>query len=120
MALALSDAHGGVPSTLYAALTPLTYEELDAGFIHQYWTAEINTTRRSDHNARFRVLWGPLFKLLQGRHSAPALSGLQAMLQDPSYVTNFALTRVFAPLTPNTPSSYPVRTYLTLNNEQVS
>ena len=34
---------------------PAAYEDLDIAFTHTYWTPEINTTRRNDHNARFRV-----------------------------------------------------------------
>ena len=34
--------------------------DLDPAFLLKRWAAEINTSRRSDHDARFKVLWGPL------------------------------------------------------------
>jgi len=38
-----------------ACLTPEPYEDLDQPFVHQHWTVEINTTRRSDHNSKYKV-----------------------------------------------------------------
>jgi hypothetical protein len=34
---------------------PHTHEEFDINFVYQYWTPEINTTRRSDHSSRFKT-----------------------------------------------------------------
>jgi hypothetical protein len=42
------------------AVLPVPYLDLDPAFLLTRWAAEINTTRRSDHDARFKVLWGPL------------------------------------------------------------
>jgi hypothetical protein len=38
-----------------AAITPAPYEDVDPLFIHRRWAPEVNTTRRTDHSARFRV-----------------------------------------------------------------
>lgn len=42
-----------------AILTPEPAEDIDQNFIHNKWTVEINSTRRSDHTSKFKVTWGP-------------------------------------------------------------
>lgn len=49
------DAAASPLSTFTAAVTPQPYEELDSAFIHSRWTADVNTSRRSDHNSRFKT-----------------------------------------------------------------
>jgi hypothetical protein len=44
---------------------PLPHEEFDINYVYQYWTPEINTTRRSDHAARFAVTWNSFFDSAQ-------------------------------------------------------
>lgn len=39
----------------WTALTPRTFEEFDLSFNYQYWTPEINTSRRGDHATRFKT-----------------------------------------------------------------
>jgi len=46
-------------ATTSAALTPEPYEDLDPSFVHTKWGIEVNTTRRSDHSAKYKVSWGP-------------------------------------------------------------
>lgn len=36
-------------------LTPEPYEDVDPAFVHQKWSLEVNTTRRSDHNSKHKV-----------------------------------------------------------------
>jgi hypothetical protein len=60
LAPAVLDAERGVLSTTPAAILPTPYLDLDPAFLLTRWAAEINTSRRSDHDARFKVLWGPL------------------------------------------------------------
>jgi len=59
VAAAVLDNEWAALLTIPAALTPEPYEDLDQPFIHQKWGVEINTTRRSDHNSKYKVLWGP-------------------------------------------------------------
>jgi len=42
-----------------AVVLPAPHVDVDPTFIHRHWTFEANTTRRSDHEARYRVTWGP-------------------------------------------------------------
>lgn len=42
-----------------ACLTPEPFEDVDQAFVHQKWTLDLNTTRRSDHTSKYKVLWGP-------------------------------------------------------------
>lgn len=44
----------------WAFFGPAPAEDLDPGFVNTTWTPEINTTRRSDHNSRYKVTWAPL------------------------------------------------------------
>jgi heme/copper-type cytochrome/quinol oxidase subunit 2 len=38
---------------------PAPFEDIDPVFVHRHWTTEVNSTRRTDHGARYRVTWGP-------------------------------------------------------------
>jgi hypothetical protein len=94
-----------LPATL-----PAAYEDLDLAFIHSYWTPEINTTRRNDHNARFRVTWGTFMQ----RHLAAAGQATQPMAgpaffkahpvatlwRDGFYAHNVAALKLAAPVIP--------------------
>jgi hypothetical protein len=51
---------------------PLPHEEFDINYVYQYWTPEINTTRRSDHAARFAVTWNSFFDSAQAAVSSVA------------------------------------------------
>lgn len=42
-----------------AVLTPEPGEDIDQNFIHNKWTVEVNSTRRSDHTSKFKTIWGP-------------------------------------------------------------
>ena len=39
----------------YLTHLPNPHEEFDINFSYQFWAPEINTTRRSDHSARFKT-----------------------------------------------------------------
>jgi hypothetical protein len=41
-------------------LLPAAHMDLDLVFIFSRWAAEVNTSRRSDHAAKYAVVWGPL------------------------------------------------------------
>lgn len=60
LAPAVLDAERGVLLSTSAVTLPLPYLDLDPTFILTRWTAELNVSRRSDHDSRFKVLWGPL------------------------------------------------------------
>lgn len=45
-------------ATLLALDLPNPFEDLDPNFIYRRWTMEVNTTRRTDHSARFQVTAG--------------------------------------------------------------
>lgn len=60
------------------ALTPEPYEDLDQPFVHQHWTVEVNTTRRSDHASKYKVTWGPL-AAIKANASKPAALNAQAL-----------------------------------------
>jgi len=47
-------------ATAAGLILPMPYLDLDVSFLLTRWAAEVNTSRRSDHDARFRVTWGPL------------------------------------------------------------
>jgi hypothetical protein len=38
-----------------ACLTPEPFEDVDQTFIHQKWTLDLNTTRRSDHTSKYKL-----------------------------------------------------------------
>lgn len=45
-------------TTLLALDLPNPFEDLDPNFIYRRWTMEVNTTRRTDHSARYQVTSG--------------------------------------------------------------
>lgn len=59
LAPAVLDSEWSFLSKVPALVLPGPYEDLDQSFIHQKWGVEINTTRRSDHNSKYKVMWGP-------------------------------------------------------------
>jgi hypothetical protein len=70
------DSQIGAWSPVWACLTPAPTEDLDPIFINSVWTPEVNTTRRSDHNARYLVSWSPLLSpLTSGSSLNKTLSG---------------------------------------------
>lgn len=40
-----------------AAVTPITWDDLDVSFVYRQWAPEITTTRRSDHNSAYGRGW---------------------------------------------------------------
>lgn len=65
---AVLDSEWSQLASTQASITPDPYEDLDQPFVHSKWLLEVNTTRRSDHNSKYRVLWGPfLLALSSGR-----------------------------------------------------
>ena len=60
---AVLDSERGGVLPLFASVLPLPYVDVDPTFLSLRWTNELNTSRRSDHDARFRVTWGPLAAL---------------------------------------------------------
>jgi hypothetical protein len=61
---------------VWAFVGPAPTEDLDPSFINTVWTPETNTTRRSDHNSRYLVTWGPLGRgLTEGGAFGADLSG---------------------------------------------
>ena len=57
--LALDAEFGSQVVTPILAL-PTPHLDIDPSFIYFNLTPEINTSRRSDHDARYKVSWGPL------------------------------------------------------------
>lgn len=45
----------------YISYLPNVNDDIDVNFLLKYLTFDINTSRRNDHNTKFRVFWGPLF-----------------------------------------------------------
>lgn len=64
LAAPVLDGEWGILARVPAVLTPAPYADLDLGFVHQRWAFEVNTTRRSDHDARYRLTWGPAVSAL--------------------------------------------------------
>lgn len=64
---ALIDSEWSMLAHTPAVLTPEPGEDIDQAFNHQKWTIDINTTRRSDHNSKFKVTWGPWATLKRAR-----------------------------------------------------
>ncbi len=57
---AVLDNSRGYTSSCFARILPLPYVDIDPTFMNQQWSNEINTSRRGDHDARYKVTWGPL------------------------------------------------------------
>lgn len=53
-----------------AIALPKPYADIDLAFIHRRWAFEVNTTRRSDHDLRYKVSWGPLAAFLLSAHAS--------------------------------------------------
>lgn len=66
LALAVLDAERGGLANAYVLALPQPNVDLDTSFLFTRWAAEVNTSRRSDHDARYRVSWGPLAAALSG------------------------------------------------------
>jgi len=94
-----------------AVVTPTPYEDVDPLFVHRRWAPEINTTRRTDHSARFRVTWGP-FAATRARSehlatapltstgpSVPASVAPRVALSTAGLVTAFAHPHTHTPAT---------------------
>jgi len=67
---AVLDTEWGSVLPLLAQPLPQPHVDLDPMFLNPRWAGELNTSRRSDHDARFRVTWGPLAAVVasgQGR-----------------------------------------------------
>jgi hypothetical protein len=81
IAPAVLDSARVLPAQVPAVLFPSPYADIDPSFIHRRLTFEVNTSRRSDHDARYRVTWGPFLARLTLAQShgkptaAQALSG---------------------------------------------
>jgi hypothetical protein len=60
LALAVLDSERSTLLPTSVVTLPAPYLDLDPAFLFTRWAAEVNTSRRSDHDARFKVLWGPL------------------------------------------------------------
>jgi len=60
LAVAVLDAERTPLLPTNVVILPAPYLDLDPAFLLTRWAAEVNTSRRSDHDARFKVLWGPL------------------------------------------------------------
>ena len=55
LALAVLDTERGGLAGAYVVALPQPNVDLDANFLFTRWAAEVNTSRRSDHDARYRV-----------------------------------------------------------------
>lgn len=54
------DAESGSAPMISGLVFPAAHVDLDVLFLGTRWAAEVNTSRRSDHLAKFGVTWGPL------------------------------------------------------------
>ncbi len=55
LGLAALDVERTSLNTVGAVLLPAPHVDVDPTFIFSRWAAEVNTSRRSDHDAKFRV-----------------------------------------------------------------
>lgn len=53
----VSDAELDMWAPQLAQVLPSTWDDLDVSFVYRKWASEVVTTRRSDHNAAYRVVW---------------------------------------------------------------
>lgn len=72
LALAVLDTERGGLAGAYVVALPQPNVDLDASFLFTRWAAEVNTSRRSDHDARYQVSWGPLAAAVGDGNSAQA------------------------------------------------
>lgn len=71
---ALIDSEWSLLAQTPAIITPEPGEDVDQAFNHQKWTIDINSTRRSDHNSKFKVTWGPWASLKKAKLENAELS----------------------------------------------
>jgi hypothetical protein len=57
-AAAVLDQEWALATTCLILELPNPFEDLDPNFIHKRWTTEVNTTRRTNHSARYQVRLG--------------------------------------------------------------
>lgn len=57
------DSEFGSIAPVSAVVLPTPFLDVDPTFIFFNLTPEVNTSRRSDHDARYKVTWGPLAAL---------------------------------------------------------
>lgn len=71
------DVEFGALATVPAIVLPTPHLDIDPSFIFFSLTPEINTSRRSDHDARYKVTWGPI-AALGASLSTTGLSGVSS------------------------------------------
>lgn len=71
-------------------ILPLPYLDVDPLFVHRRWSGELNTSRRSDHDARLGVLWGPLAAAWATHGGMPERGALWSAVSGPSVAGGLA------------------------------
>ena len=103
LALPVLDSEFNAIAAIPVVVLPTPHLDVDSSFMFFNLTPEINTSRRSDHDARYKVTWGPIVALNTNLHTSdtaamgsltwPKKSGPQALgLSSPRLLQGLSLT----------------------------